>query len=101
MQDWAETAKVVLPNKIPDSGTATRLMMGGGALGGLSYLSPEIAGLGALATAAYMPGGRAVASGLLNASEEAAKLISNRAPYAAPLFTPIGYGLLGSSSNPN
>lgn len=96
MQDWAESAKSVLPSKVPDSGTAGRLMFGGGALGGLGMVSPQAALAGGMTAAAYLPGGRAAASGLLRASEGVADVISNRAAYAAPLLSPFAYGLLGS-----
>lgn len=96
MQDWAEVGKGTLSSKIPDSGTAGRLMVGGGALGGLGYLSPGAALGGAAATMAYLPGGRQVASGLLNLSEGTAKTIANRPAYAAPLLAPVVSGLLGN-----
>lgn len=94
MQGWAETGKGTLSSKTPDSGTAGRLMAGAGLGGGIGYISPEAAIAAALATASYLPGGRQVASGLLGASQGAANVVSNRAPYAATLAAPIAYGLL-------
>lgn len=99
MQDWAESAKGTLSSKVPNSGTADRMMLGGGALGGLAYLNPAAALGGALATTAYLPGGRKVASGLLNLSEGAANTVSNRSPYATPLISPLMYSLLNGSTN--
>lgn len=97
MQDWAEGAKGTLSSNVPDSGTAGRLMLGGGALGGIGLLNIPAALGGALATAAYLPGGRQLASGLLNTSQGVANTISNRAAYATPLFAPLAYGLLNKA----
>jgi len=66
MQDLSDAASSVMPSNVPDSGTAGRAMLGilggGGALGGLSHVSPEAAilggGAGTLASLAYSPAGR-------------------------------------------
>lgn len=96
MQDWAGAAKSTLPNKIPDSGTASRLMLGGGALGGLGYISPEAAMATALASSAYLPIGRQVASGALNLGGKASNLVASNPAYLAPIAAPVAYGLLNS-----
>lgn len=49
MQDLAETAKSVLPNKVHDSGTALRGLVGVGTYGGGAMANPGVAA-GALAT---------------------------------------------------
>ena len=55
MQDWADAGQSSLPSKVPDSGTAGRLMMDAGAMGagGLSGHLPAVLATGALAHAAY------------------------------------------------
>lgn len=72
MQELSDAGKAVLPSKVPDSGTARRLLTSGGILGGAGYYSghPWItagaAGLTAAGTAAaYSPWARMAARGLL------------------------------------
>lgn len=60
MQDIATAGQNVLPNKIPDSGTAGRLGLGILAGGGLGYLNPVALAGGALAAGAYTRPGQAV-----------------------------------------
>jgi hypothetical protein len=60
MQDIATAGQNVLPNKIPDSGTAGRLGLGILAGGGVGYLSPIALAGGALAAGAYTRPGQAV-----------------------------------------
>lgn len=101
MQDWAESAKNVLANKYPDSGTAGRMLLGGAGLTGVGqFVSPEAALLGAGITAAYLPVGKQVASGLLSASQGVSNTIANRSPYITPLLTPTLYGLLNPVAAP-
>ncbi|CAB5212900.1 hypothetical protein UFOVP191_62 [uncultured Caudovirales phage] len=60
MQDIATAGQNVLPNKIPNSGTAERIGIGAILGGGLGLLSPAALAGGALATAAYTKPGQAV-----------------------------------------
>lgn len=70
MQDLADAAKNVLPQKFPDSGTARRVMQGGvlSALGPAAYFSgnavPAAAGIG-LGSAAYSRSGQELARALM------------------------------------
>jgi len=78
MQDLSDAGVNVLPSRIPDSGTASRLMLGGGALGGANYVSPELAiGAGAL-TLPYLPGGRQAMTTMLAKRPESAKLLAEK-----------------------
>jgi len=78
MQDLSDAGVNVLPSRIPDSGTAGRLMLGGGALGGANYVSPELAiGAGAL-TLPYLPGGRQAMTTMLAKRPESAKLLAEK-----------------------
>jgi hypothetical protein len=78
MQDLSDAGVNVLPSKVPDSGTAGRLMLGGGALGGANYVSPELAiGAGTL-TLPYLPGGRQAMTTLLAKRPESAKLLAEK-----------------------
>lgn len=91
LQDIGRAGEKVLGNKVPDSGTATRLMMGGGAIGASAMTDPMI-------TAALLSGyplySRPVQQ-LLNASVTArpqlaqpvAKAVRNTSPYLVPLGT--------------
>lgn len=66
MQDYAEAGLSALGRRVPDSGTALRLMVGAGALGGAGYFgSPEAAALGGLAALPYLPGARTATAHIL------------------------------------
>lgn len=102
MQDWAESGKSTLSQVIPDSGTAERVLGGaagvGGAAGAGSMLSipllGQLAGLYGASTVPYLPGGRQFASGLIGLSGDVSKSLAKRPGVSAPLFYPLGYGLL-------
>ena len=53
LQDIAETGQSVIGKTVPDSGTFTRSLVGGGLLGGGAYFDPVTAGLGSLGLLAY------------------------------------------------
>lgn len=105
MQDWAESGKNTLSQTIPDSGTAERVMAGAGGVGGAMYGGsqfgipwlPEVAALYGGLSLPYLPVGRNIASGLVGASDDFANSLAARPGYAAPLFYPAGYSLLGGS----
>lgn len=102
MQDLSDQAQSVLGNKVPDSGTPFRSMVGLGTLGGGAYLEPSVglpmaAGAGLL-SAAYTRPGNWLINHLLATRPAAA------APVASvvrrnPLTTPFGAALLAGSSN--
>jgi hypothetical protein len=78
MQDLSDAGVNVLPSKVPDSGTAARLAVGGSLLGGTHYLSPELAiGAGAL-TLPYLPYAREATTALLAKRPEFAKLLAEQ-----------------------
>lgn len=93
MQDLSDAAKTVLGNKVPDSGTAGRLMLGAGALssGAINPGIPIGLGLGAAAYSAPMQSLlRAAVTSRPKAAEDIAGLLNK----SAPMFAPTG-GLLG------
>ena len=95
MQDWAQKADSTLSSQIPDSGTAERLMLGGGALGGLSMVPTWGQALAGTAMLPYLPmGGRALGRGIANTLDETANTLTKRSPYAALPINPAIYGLL-------
>ena len=84
MQDLSDAGVNVLPSKIPDSGTAGRLLTSGLIGGGgtyaadQGYISPELAiGAGAL-TLPYLPGGRQTINTIMTKRSESAKLLAER-----------------------
>lgn len=93
MQDLSDAAKTVLGNKVPDSGTAGRLFLGGGALLGGGAMSPAIpAALGAGA-AAYSSPLQGLLVHLAATRPQAAQPIAGLLQQAAPVMAPAG-GLL-------
>lgn len=100
MQDWAQTADKTLSSQIPNSGTADRLLLGGGALGGLSLVPTGGQAAAAAMMLPYMPyGGRALGRGVVNTLDATANTLTNRAPYATLPINPAIYGLLYGGQN--
>lgn len=101
MQDLSEPAKNVLGSKVPNSGTADRLLMTGGGLGLAGFLHPGawmgLAG-GAIPALAYTPAGqRAIAALLTQRPEllkEAGGLLARAAPAIASGSAVAAHGLL-------
>lgn len=84
MQDLTDAGKTVLASKYPDSGTAARVMQGGGAAGAAYLLDPSVlTGIGA-ASAPYLPGGRQLAAALLAKRPEMAKPLAEGVKRALP-----------------
>lgn len=100
MQDWAQTADNALSSQIPDSGTAERMILGTGALGGLSLVPTGGQIAAGVAMLPYLPGGRALGRGVANVLDETANTLSERAPYATLPLNPAIYGLLYGGQNP-
>jgi hypothetical protein len=59
-QDISDAARSVMGNRVPDSGTARRLLTGGGLAGGAAMLEPNALTIGAAASLPYLPGVEAV-----------------------------------------
>lgn len=97
MQDLASAGNTVLGNKVPNSGTADRLMLGGGALGAY-FVNPAIpAGL-LLGAGGYLPPVQSALRGLVSARPDIAQPVANMLRQATPALVPggaqLGLGLL-------
>lgn len=94
MQDLGSAGQKVLGNKVPNSGTAERLMYGGGALGGGFMINPAIpAGLLAGA-AAYTPPAQALLRAAVSSRPQLAEPVAEMLYGASPALGPA-LGLLG------
>lgn len=100
LQDYAEAGKNVLGNKVPDSGTAGRMMVGGGipAAALYAYSNPvTAAGIGAgagLGLLPYTAAGQRLAAGLLASRPQGAGLLADAIRSAGPLAA----GAVGSAA---
>lgn len=94
MQDLGNAGQQVLGNKVPNSGTAERLMYGGGAaIGG--YLASPLIPAGLLGGAAmYSPPMQSLLRGAVSSRPEQAQAIAEMLKKASPMLGPAG-GLLG------
>jgi hypothetical protein len=93
MQDLGTAGQNVLGNKVADSGTAGRVFLGGGALGGAYLLDPTLAmGMGA-GSLLYTPPAQALLRGLVSSRPKDAQKIAKLLEEAAPALGP-GLGLL-------
>lgn len=97
MQDLSGAGKAMLTNKVPDSGTAGRMWLGGGALAS-GALNPAIP-LGLLGGAAmYSSPMQSLLRGAVSARPQAAQSVANAFDEAAPRLIPgaaqVGLGLL-------
>lgn len=98
MQDLAVAGNTVLGNKVPNSGTADRLWLGGAALGGAGMVSPYAVG-GLLGGAAlYSNPAQALLRGAVSSRPEFAQPVANALQKASPGLIPfgaqVGLGLL-------
>ena len=96
MQETAEQGRNVLGANLPESGTANRLLTGGGVVGGLGYLEPTSLLLPLGIGAAYTAPSQAALRGLLMERPELLRSLGgqlrNRSPFISNVMTP---GLLG------
>lgn len=97
MQDLASAGTSVLGNKVPNSGTADRLMLGGAGLG-TYFVNPAIpAGL-LTGAAMYASPVQSLLRGAVSARPQQAKAVSDMLRQAAPALIPggaqLGLGLL-------
>lgn len=76
MQDLSEAGKNVLPSKVPNSGTADRLLL---AAGPAAFLDPSIAMAAISGPALYSPMGQKLALGALTGAPQARNAIGNAA----------------------
>lgn len=103
MQDLASAGTNVLGNRVPDSGTAGRLMMnlgaGGTAAAGMAgMISPAVAIPGAAGLAMYTTPMQRLLGGAVSVRPDFAQPVSRALQQAAPAFAPfggqVGLGLL-------
>lgn len=88
-QDLGDAGKFVLGNKVPNSGTAERLLYGGGALG--SYLINPAIPLGLVGGAAlYTQPSQKMLNALLSSRPQSAQGIAEALGNASPMFAPLG-----------
>jgi hypothetical protein len=94
MQDLGNAGQQVLGNKVPNSGTAERLMYGGGAaIGG--YLASPLIPAGLLGgAAAYSPPMQSLLRGAVSSRPDQAQAIAELLKRSSPMLGPAG-GLLG------
>lgn len=87
MQDLSEAGKSVLGNKVPDSGTAGRMM-----LGGLSLLDPTMATPAALGVGSllYTRPVQGLLSSAVAARPQAAQPVAQALRQASPMLVPLG-----------
>lgn len=100
-QDYAEGAKEVLSQKVADSGTVTRAMVGAGTLGGLHMLDPSGLSQALMlgGAAAYTKPGTELANLLIakrpQSARELAKAIRSLTPYSGVLGSAVGVNSSG------
>jgi hypothetical protein len=94
MQDLGSAGQNVLGNKVPNSGTADRLLLGGGGLGTLAYFEPTAAlatgAGGATAAALYTPAAQGVLRALVSSRPELAGPIAEALRKSSPALVPAG-----------
>jgi hypothetical protein len=89
MQDLGNAGQQVLGNRVPNSGTADRLMLGGAGLG--AYLVDPMIPLGLLGGAAmYTQPMQGLLSGAVSARPQLAQPVANALRQASPALVPLG-----------
>lgn len=91
MQDLSDAAKSRLGDKVPNSGTADRLMSGG--VLGAGFLDPMIPGSFLAGAAAYSPPVQALLRGLVTARPQGAQAVRGLLNQTSPMLAPAS-GLL-------
>lgn len=90
MQDLSNAGQQVLGNKVPNSGTADRLMLGGGALVGSGMLSPAATAAMLGGAGAYLGPMRGLLSAMAAARPQAAQPVAEALRQASPALVPLG-----------
>lgn len=98
-QDLSDAGKAVLGDKVRDSGTAGRLMLGGGAVGA-GFANPAIPlGLAGGAAMYLSPVQRALVASVTKRPQSAdavAEILRRGSTYLSGAAAPVGMGLLGN-----
>lgn len=96
MQDLTDTAREVLAQSVPNSGTADRLLMDA-ALLGTGYINPAIPASAFAAGLPYTPIGQRMAAGLLSRRPEGAGLLADAIRQSSPVLGASSASLLGNN----
>tara|TARA_R110000765_G_C18909434_1_gene604855 strand:- start:140 stop:1642 length:1503 start_codon:yes stop_codon:yes gene_type:complete len=92
MSDLSDAGVNTLNSKIPDSGTASRLLLGGGTLAGGTQMAatapyiPYLAGAAGIGSAPYVLGGRQLAAALLAKRPKGAKEFAREISKTVPVI---------------
>ena len=92
MSDLSDAGVNTLNSKIPDSGTASRLLLGGGTLAGGTQMAatapyiPYIAAAAGIGSAPYVLGGRQLAAALLAKRPKGAKEFAREISKTVPVI---------------
>lgn len=97
-QELSDAGQKVLSPKYPDSGTAGRILAGGGAAYVAHALEPSILTGSGLASLPYLPIGRDVAAALMTRRPDVAQPVADRVRKLAPAMTPALIHLLKPSA---
>jgi hypothetical protein len=93
-QDLSDAGKSVLSGKVRNSGTADRLMLGGGSFLLNPALGASLVGGGALYTSPVQRALVAAATSRPQSAQTIADVLRKTSPYLAPASSQIGFGLL-------
>ncbi len=105
MQDLSSAAKEVLPQKLNDSGTASRLLMGAGLLGGAGIadqynggqLTPYLLGAGLLTGGLYSKKGSEIVNKILTERPDILRKVGSQAPdFMRYVSAPLGLAIKNS-----
>jgi len=105
MQDLSSAAKEVLPQKLNDSGTASRLLMGAGLLGGAGVvdqynggqLTPYLLGAGLLTSGLYSKKGSEIVNKILTERPDILRKVGSQAPdFMRYVSAPLGLAIKNS-----
>jgi hypothetical protein len=96
LQDLSEAGKTVLGNTVPNSGTAERLLLGGGAIGAMFEPTVGLPLLGgaSLYTQPVQSGINALLTNRPQSAAPFAELLRSRQQYLIPGISAAGFGLL-------
>lgn len=98
MQDFAEDGRQVLSNTVPDSGTAGRMLLNLGALGGGMYIDPLLLAATGGASALYTKPAQRLAAKLIADRPPGAQALSNNVRQWGEQIGPLTSALLSGQA---